>query len=133
MMPEDNQPRTAILILDRDDEDREQIISALERLGFAAVNAGSGGEALKRARQQPTPLVIVDTATPNLDIPTFLKELYQVDRHIGVVCLSDEVGGGGSQQQSVSQVRHYLKRPFRRAHLLGAILEVAGTPLRRSA
>ena len=129
MLP-DKLSGTAILIMERDDEDRKRIDSVLERLGLTTVNPDSCSEALIYARRQSTRLVVVDTTTPGLNYPKFLEELHQVDDRIGVVCLTGQVGNGrASQAQNVSRIPGCLERPFRRALLLATILEATEPPL----
>jgi CheY-like chemotaxis protein len=127
-----SQAGAAILIMGRDDADRKLIDSVLERVGLIASSADSANEALQLARQQSTRLVIVDLATPDLNFSTFLEELKQIDKNIGVVCLADE-RGTLTLPHTATPIQRCLPRPFRKARLLGAIMEAAEAPISRTA
>jgi len=58
---------TTILVVDDMELFREPITAALRSRGFEVMTAGDGHSALRRARHQPSDLVLLDLAMPGMD------------------------------------------------------------------
>ena len=134
VMPKDKRAETAILLMDRGHEDLQLLRSVLRRVGFAVVHSEKGGDVLPWAAGSDAPLrlVVADPATPNLNLPQFVDELHHTAPGIPVLCLSDEAAGSGVPG-CTGHIGASLKRPFRKARLLAAILEATEKPLARTA
>jgi len=133
-MPNPNPAETAILLMDRSHEDVKLLRSVLRKVGFAVVHSDQGSEALPLATEGETSvrLVVADPATPNLNLQRFVDELHQTAPGIPVLCLSDEAAGSATPGCTF-HLGASLKRPFRKARLLAAILEATEKPLARTA
>lgn len=135
-MGTDNQPDAAIVVALREDRDAKLVRSALKRLGFSVMSSEDGREAstLLASRERHLELAVVDPATPGLDFRGLLKKLEDTGSNVHVLCLCDE--GSEEAVQSLhfgGRVDGYLKRPFRRSHLLTSILDATESPLVRTA
>jgi DNA-binding NarL/FixJ family response regulator len=119
------QPKNAasILIVDDDDDFREAVLGILERAGYDAVEAATGGDAINVARREQPRLVILDVCLPDLSG-------YEVCRQ-----LKDRFGDGlpmllvsGVRTESFDRVAglligadDYLAKPFAADELLARV------------
>jgi DNA-binding response OmpR family regulator len=133
-MDTDKQPG-AIVVAQRADRDAKLIKSALKKLGFSIISAENEREFAKLLGSSGChlELVVVDPATPGLDVRSLLKKLGESGSEAHVLC----VCGEGSEKacripEFAARISGYLNRPFRRSHLLAAILD-AERPLARTA
>jgi DNA-binding response OmpR family regulator len=121
---------TAILVMERGNEDVKLVTSLLEKTGFHVSQSADRAEVLRycRAAQDVTPLLIIDTATPGLQISELLDQVQAANSSVRVLMITapDESEDSWSGKRSV---RGHLTRPFRRAQFLGCVLEAAKTPL----
>ncbi len=72
-----------VLIVDDDESVRELIELVVKKEGFKAVKAGDGEDALRKARQSPPALILLDLMLPKLGGFEILREL-QNDETAGI-------------------------------------------------
>ncbi len=106
-----------ILVVD-DEESQRTITSAiLKRLGYTAVTAGSGEEALRILKAEDVDAVLLDMVMPGMDgLETYRRML---DLHPGLPCV---IASGFSETGAVRKVQQlgagtYLKKPYTIEHL----------------
>jgi DNA-binding response OmpR family regulator len=135
-MATDNQPGDAIVVAQRGDPDAKLVRSALKRFGYSVMSSEDGREAgrLLASGAPHMELAVIDPATPGLDFRGLLRKLEDSGSDLHVLCMCDE----GSEEavhtpEFASRVGGYLRRPFRRSHLLASILDATEKPLARTA
>ena len=117
---------TAILVMDRASDDVKLLTSLLEKAGFHVSRSADPADIVRQCRTSPdaAPLVIIDTATPGLQLPELLNQIEAANSSVRVVVIT-----GADEPERVwagkRNVRGHLSRPFRRAQFLGCVLEAA--------
>jgi two-component system response regulator FlrC len=101
-----------ILVVDDDYQMRTALKEAITRVGFQAVLAGDGQEALQKLSQSSFSLVVTDMKMPKLDGLSLLKEIRRKIGHIPILVIT----GFGTIQDAVEVMREgasdYLIKPF---------------------
>jgi two-component system response regulator FlrC len=101
-----------ILVVDDDLQMRTALKEAISRVGFQAVLAGDGQDALHKISHSPFSLVVTDMKMPKLDGLSLLKE---IRRRIGNVPIL-VITGFGTIQDAVEVMKEgasdYLLKPF---------------------
>ena len=104
----------------------------LEKAGFLILAASSADSAVRLCRESKAPiqLVIVDLGVDEAGASEFLASLYCVSTEIRVLFLSNSLGPETVEHLGhARQVCGVLPKPFRRAQLLGQVLEAMGEPV----
>ena len=120
--------KSAIVVADDKELVRKEISSILRKLGFQILAAPSGTAALNLHRdgKRPVDLLVVDTATEGLEPSEIAHNLQEISAR--VLFLSD-----GDAEQAPGKVGGHvfrvLSKPFRRAKLLGEVLNLMDQPL----
>jgi len=134
-MSEKAEENSVILVMNRGEGDGKIIDSILKKAGFAVSHASEESETLKLCREigPAVQLVIIDTHTSGVRLSELLARLHDVNPGIRVLLMAE----GSEKEQAATEtlpanVRGHLTRPFRRAQLLGSVLEAA-KPLARTA
>ncbi|MFJ9900872.1 response regulator transcription factor [Streptomyces sp. NPDC091280] len=70
-----------LLVVDDEPTVRELLCAALRHAGFTVAAAGTGREALERAREAPPDLVLLDVMLPDLDGFEVIRRLREEHRH----------------------------------------------------
>jgi CheY-like chemotaxis protein len=122
--------RVDVLVVDDDKEFRESLLEAIQELGFVAVAAADGVEALRLAADRSPRLVLLDLEMPVMNGWQFL-ERRRSDRRLSripVIVISAE----GAQAARRGDVRGRLEKPVDEAALLTALDAVltVGSPER---
>ena len=128
-MPVKAEQESVILAMDRGNGDVRLITTTLEKAGFQ-VSASSDQPSilnLCRAADHCVRLVIIDTTAPEIQTSELVEGLRQIDPGIRVITVSDQ-----NESHTPGTRGGHLTRPFRRAQLLGSVLE-ATQPLYRTA
>jgi len=116
--------RSAVVLCTCDDNIRKAVTSTLEKAGFNVLTVPDAASALDLSLQPDSPvqLIIADTAAPS----DFRASLGRLASGMRVLFLFDS-----SSQEAVAPPRGclFLEKPFRRAHLLGKVLEAISEPL----
>ena len=125
-----------VLVIDRGSEDLKLITCLLEKAGFHVLQSTNRAEILNlcSTAQDSLQLVIIDTATTGIHVAELLEQVQTANPKIRILLIS---GQGESEPERhwpvTGNVRGRLSRPFRRAHFLGSVLEVARGPLVKTA
>jgi DNA-binding NtrC family response regulator len=129
------QESAGVLVADGEERVLRQVSTTLEKAGFTVFTALGRSAALDfcRDRKEPVQLAIIDMAM-GASGPELVKELYQSNPDVRVLFTSNQDEADSIQQAGPSgHFRGFLKKPFRRAKLLGSVLRAMDAPLARSA
>ncbi len=113
--------RPSLLLVDDDATLRGLLARALGEKGFDISQAGSGEEALTRARQEPPEYAVVDLRVPGMSGIEILKGLRDLDPNTKVLMLS----GFGSIASAVEATKlgavGYLTKPAEAGEIVAAL------------
>jgi len=128
-MPETENDRGAILVVDDDESLREQIVALLRDEGYRALGAANGREALDVLETDTASLILLDLSMPVMDGWQFLaeREHHRAARKAAVVLLS-----GMSFIRDAPGVAGFLTKPIRPESLLDYARRFCGRELRTS-
>lgn len=103
-----------ILVVDDDPANRELLTRRLERGGYVAYTAASGGEALERLEQRPFDLILLDQMMPDLSGLETLQAIKQTPhrRNIPVIMLSASDDQSVVIQCILNGAEDYVAKPF---------------------
>lgn len=116
--------RTA-LVIDDDEMVRSVLTAALQRAGFAVVEAGSGIEGIETYRRHPTDLVVVDLILPDIDGVDVILDLSWDYPEFKTVAISG--GTGNLDFLDVAQrfgASGVLRKPFRVEEFLELVQDI---------
>jgi signal transduction histidine kinase len=121
------QPRMkTILIVDDRSTDRQVLVALLARGGHRLLEAESGAEAIKIARQEKPDLVIVDVLMPKMDGYEFVRKL-RLDRKIGHITVAfytaHYIKEESRKLAKACGVRHIIVKPFEAEEVLEMVNE----------
>jgi DNA-binding NtrC family response regulator len=124
--------RNTVVLITGEDHVRKAVSSTLEKAGFIILAAASIDSALSLCQGEVSPirLAIVDAGMGQMNEPEVLQSLYQAAPGIRVLFMSNS-----NAQEAVEYLEKpwnacpVLPKPFRRAQLLGRVLEVMSEPL----
>ncbi|MBF0565390.1 MAG: sigma-54-dependent Fis family transcriptional regulator [Nitrospirae bacterium] len=101
-----------ILVVDDDPQMRDAMKEAINRLGFKAVLAENGLDALAKLSITPVALVVTDMMMPRMDGLAFLKEVRKRVGNLPVLVIT----GYGTVENAVEAMKEgatdYLMKPF---------------------
>ncbi|HEV3198311.1 MAG TPA: response regulator [Bryobacteraceae bacterium] len=135
-METEDSHNTAVVVADNRETVLQAVSTTLEKAGFTVLPASSGAEALQycRARahdsRHAVQLAIIDATTDGLNVAELVGQLDAISPGMRTLFLT-----AGDEEQSLrgiaapGRVRGFLHKPFRRAHLLGQVLEMMDRPL----
>jgi response regulator RpfG family c-di-GMP phosphodiesterase len=131
-MATEDSPDTALVVADNQETVLQAVSTTLEKAGFTILAASSGAQALKYCREshRPVRLAIIDAATAGINVVELVGQLDAVSPTMRTLFLANDeeeqflhgVGASG-------HIRGFLRKPFRRAQLLGQVLEMMDQPL----
>ena len=127
---------TVIIMTKKFAEVSRDPITTLEKAGFHVWTTSNQPDILNlcRGAEQSVRLVMIDAATPGVHISELLDSLGKINPEIRVLLMADQDKSEAVEARAfAANVRGYLKRPFRRAQLLGSVLDVAAPSLHRTA
>jgi DNA-binding NtrC family response regulator len=101
-----------ILVVDDDPQMRAALGEAIQRLGYPAVLAENGQEALQRLKGSPFSMVITDMKMPRMDGLSLMRQVRRSSGHLPVLVIT----GYGSVENAVETMKEgaaeYLMKPF---------------------
>ena len=101
-----------ILVVDDDLQMRTALKEAISRVGFEAVLAGDGQDALQKMNHSSFSMIVTDMKMPKLDGLSLLKEIRRKIGHIPILVIT----GFGTIQDAVEVMKEgasdYLLKPF---------------------
>jgi DNA-binding NtrC family response regulator len=114
-----------VLVVDDEEAQRIELARTVASLGFTAVPAADGEEALQSHSAQPAAVIVTDLVMPRMDGFDLLKQLEQRGDRTPTIVLT----GFGSFEKAISVVHDlkafwFLEKPVQ-ASMLGTLLERA--------
>jgi len=127
-MPANEIRKSALVVAGDEKLFRKEISSVLKKAGFDVLAAPNGPAALDFYGDEgrSIDLVVVDTATVKMQPAEIASRLEEISPR--VLFLSD-VETDDAPSQPPGHVFRVLSKPFRRARLLGQVLEIMDQPL----
>jgi CheY-like chemotaxis protein len=129
--PADVAPRTPrardlILVVDDDPMVRKVIAGTLDSLGYQAVEAVSGKQALEvyRGRHAEIRAVVLDMVMPDMSGKATYLALRQIDCNVAVLLMSGHTLNAQVQEILDLGVRGFLSKPYSIAELAAAVAEL---------
>ena len=113
-----------ILIVDDSSSLRTVVKMALERAGYAVLEAGDGKAALDRLDTAgKVNLIVTDVNMPQMDGITFVTELKKHPRHrfTPVIMLTTEGQDAKKEQGRAAGAKAWITKPFNPPQLLDAV------------
>jgi response regulator RpfG family c-di-GMP phosphodiesterase len=128
--------KPVVLVVDGEASVLKNVSSLLGKAGFKVLTAhgASAAQDLCTQYREPIQLAIVDTALA-ANSPDVVESLYTTYPGLRILFTSgpDDSGAAARQLARPGRVREFLQKPFRRAQLLGRVLQVLDTPMVRTA
>jgi CheY-like chemotaxis protein len=112
-----------ILIIEDNDEIRENTAELLELHHYNVFTAEEGGEGFEKAKKHEPDLILCDIMMPDTDGRRFLK-LARNDsaiRHIPIIFFSAGTGSPEVQKTLIKAANDFLRKPFTEEELLKAV------------
>jgi CheY-like chemotaxis protein len=120
-METEDSPNTVVVVADNRETVLKAVSTTLEKAGFTILAASSGAEALQYCRdtRHPVQLAIIDAATAGIDVAELVGQLDAISPAMRTLFLADDY-----EERSLRGIG-----AFRRAQLLGQVLEMMDRPL----
>jgi CheY-like chemotaxis protein len=117
-----------VVLITRESHVRDAVSSTLEKAGFIILAASNTASVLDLCRKAAMPirLAIVDVGFGQTEAPGFIQSLRQAAPGIRLIFISNSIEPENLEHWKGDRV---LGKPFRRAHLLGTVLQVMSEPL----
>ena len=113
-----------ILIVDDSSSLRTVVRLALERAGYAVIEAGDGRDALAKLETTPkVHLIVSDVNMPNMDGIAFVTQVKQHPRHkfTPVIMLTTEAAEEKKRLGQEAGARAWVVKPFQPQQMLAAV------------
>jgi CheY-like chemotaxis protein len=126
-------PSKHILVIEDDPIMREALVDWLQAAGYGVRTATDGSAGLAAAKLAPPALVVTDIHTPGSDGAVVIAGLKQRYPEIPIIAISGlfESGYGLDADAAIALgAARALAKPFKRAELLLAVVEVLTSPAR---
>lgn len=119
----------AVLVVTEDGSELKAIASILEKAGVHVLGTGFGAAAVRRSatRHEAIDLAIIDMPKARGTAPETLQALHDSWPSVRMLFLSTGDGEPG-EVGPAGHFRRYLRKPVRRAQLLGTVLKVLDSP-----
>lgn len=115
-----------VLIVDDEENIREVTEATLKQFGYTSLAAADGSDALAiyKERRNRIGAVITDIAMPNMDGPTLVRSLRELDPKIKIIAMSGLLNEEQAAELKELGVRDFLLKPFTAETLLKTISAV---------
>jgi response regulator RpfG family c-di-GMP phosphodiesterase len=130
MEPEDSH-NTAVVVADNRETVLQAISTTLEKAGFNVLAASTRSQAIRCFRESahPVNLAIIDSAA-GINVPELVGQLDAISPGVRTLFLTDfETEESLRAVPASGHIRGFLRKPFRRAKLLGQVLEIMDKPM----
>lgn len=120
--------RRRILIVDDDPNEVEALALRLEKQGFIAMRAATGGEALREVKSRRPHLVLLDLQLPDLDGLSVGRQIFDDPQtfDIPVIVVSGMVRPDIVRCSRAAGCRYYVRKPYDPNALLVLIEQAIG-------
>ena len=117
-----------ILVAEDDPALRELVRETLGMLGYEVIEAVDGEEALRKVRESPPDLVLLDIQMPKLDGQGVLKQIRQDPKlaHLPVVALTGFAMRGDKEKGLATGFDNYLAKPVAGKELKKLLKDMLG-------
>ena len=112
-----------ILVVDDDDAVREMERAVLAEGGFRVIEARDGAEALRLVQADLPSVVVLDVHMPELDGPSFARELRMSLRRVALVILTGVADP--KREADRCNAEAYLRKPFDARELVSVVRRLA--------
>jgi CheY-like chemotaxis protein len=121
-------PGSTILVVDDEPAIRSSAKLLLETIGFSAVTAGDGQEALEILRNQSSEIsaVLLDLTMPQMSGNETLRELRTVSPDLPILVTSGYAGEGSERSFQVNRRTGFIQKPYRAGQLRSKLEELLG-------
>ncbi len=119
--------RRRILVVEDDEDMRENLQRILLGAGYEVSLAEDGSQAITMLRAQPCHLVLTDLVMPGMNGLELLKEIRQEDQNLPVVFLSAFGDRATYAKATELGAVDFVTKPFRAGSLLGLIQRTLGS------
>ena len=130
-METEDSHNTAVVVADNRETVLQAVSTTLEKAGFTVLAASSGAQAIRRCRESshPVNLAIIDSAA-GINVPELVGQLDAISPGMRTLFLTDfEAEESLRVVPTSGHIRGFLRKPFRRAQLLGQVLEMMDRPM----
>jgi len=130
-METEDSHNTAVVVADNRETVLKAVSTTLAKAGFTILAASSGAEALKyfRDSRHPVQLAVIDATTSGINVAELVGQLDEISPGMRTLFLTDREEQSLHAIGAAGRVREVLHKPFRRAQLLGQVLEMMDRPL----
>jgi DNA-binding NtrC family response regulator len=119
--------RRRILVVEDDEDMRENLRRILLGAGYEVSLAEDGPQAITKLRAQPCHLVLTDLVMPGMNGLELLGEIRQQDQNLPVVFLSAFGDRATFAKATELGAVDFVTKPFRAGSLLGLIQRTLGS------
>jgi len=102
-----------ILVVDDDEQLREDVVEMLERDGYEVTDAGTGEEALEKLKKESVDIILTDLMMPGIDGMEVLRQSKKLKPAVRVIMVT----GFGTIENAVEAMREgasdYISKPFK--------------------
>lgn len=119
-----------ILVAEDEDVVRAWLAAVLRDAGFEVAEARDGNEAIRRYRERPFDLAIVDIVMPVKEGLETIREMRQENQRVKIIAISGSERAGTPQYLQLAKVfgaLHTLVKPFSEEELLATVHQVLET------
>jgi two-component system chemotaxis response regulator CheY len=115
-----------VMVVDDSSSFRTVVKLALQKAGYAVVEAGDGKDAVAKLTGQKINLIVCDVNMPQMDGLTFLRHIKTLAAYkfTPVIMLTTENGGDRMQQGKAAGAKAWIVKPFNPPVLLDAVAKL---------
>jgi CheY-like chemotaxis protein len=120
-----------ILVLEDDPIMREALADWLQAAGYGVRTAGDGSAGLAAVKSAPPALVVTDIHMPGTNGATVISAIKREHAEIPIIAISGLFNSGRGLDAEAALAlgaARALAKPFKRAELLRAMVELVGRP-----
>ncbi len=130
-METEDSHNVAVVVADNQETVLQSISMTLEKAGFTVLAASSSAAAIRFCSESahPVDLAIIDSATEGINAPELAGQLDRISPGIRTLFLTDDQNESFRVMPRSGHIHGFLRKPFRRAHLLGQVLEIMDRPM----
>jgi CheY-like chemotaxis protein/DNA-binding transcriptional ArsR family regulator len=102
-----------ILVVDDDEELREDVVEMLQREGYEVIDVGTGEEAIEKLKKESVDIILTDLMMPGIDGMEVLRQSKKLKPAVRVIMIT----GFGTIENAVEAMKEgasdYISKPFK--------------------